>query len=270
MFVTVGGGPIWYVDGGRKSELPVVFIHGFPFSHTMWLPQLEAVGRVYRTIAYDLKGHGSSYVGDGQYMIEGHVSDLMALLDHLKIDRCVGVGLSMGGYILLRAIEKHPDRYLGAVLCDTRSEADSNEGKLKRYANTQLVKSIGIDEFASQFLGPLLSPETVRSRPEIVDAIRRMVQATQPLSIAGTLIALAARTDTTASLASMTIPALILVGEFDVLTPPAASEAMHQRISGSEMFIVPGAGHVSNLENPEFFNEKLLLYLKQVADTIGK
>ncbi len=266
MKVTVNGGSLVCTEAGDPSGLPVLFLHGFPFDQTMWKGQLMAVGRTHRAISYDIRGHGKSDVGDGQYMIEGHVEDLVAMLDHLGVKRTVIVGLSMGGYIALRALEKYPHRFIAAVLCNTRSEADSNEGKQKRYAGATLDKNEGSQAFADGFVGALFSPGSLKSNQKEKDEIRRIIAGTSPLSIAGTLIALAARTDTTASLASIKVPTLIMVGEFDQLTPPAASEAMHERIPGSQLFIVPGAAHMSNLENPEFFNEKLLQFLKKVSD----
>jgi len=265
MYITLNGAPFSYVEKGNHSSLPVVFLHGFPFGHKMWLEQLEAVGRRYRAITYDIRGHGESYVGDGQFTIEGHVDDLFALLDHLNLKKVVIVGLSMGGYITLRALEREPDRFVAAVLCDTRSEADGNEAKLKRFANIALVKKEGSAAFAEKFLQALFAPRSFDTQPEKVELIRGIIAKTSPLSIAGTLLALAARTDTTASLSTIKIPTLILVGELDPITPPAAAEAMHERIPGSELFIVPHAAHMSNLENTEFFNEKLLYFLKRVA-----
>jgi len=256
---------LFSLERGKREGISVVFIHGFPFSHEMWEVQLEAVSRSYHAVAYDVRGHGRSEVGDGQYMIEGHVEDLKELLDQLSLPRCVVVGLSMGGYIALRAREKYPDRFSGIVLCDTRSEADPNEGKLKRYAGAVAVKQHGSAPFAEGFLPGLFAPENLRRCQKEVDLVRKMISATPPLSIAGTLIALAARTDTTASLSSIGIPTLIMVGEFDALTPPAASQAMHERIPGSALHVVPGAGHMSNLENPEFFNETLLQFLKTLS-----
>src|SRR5512135_2423281 len=132
MILYMSNDPFVYVESGPPSAMPVVFIHGFPFSHEMWQPQLEAVGKRHRAIAYDVRGHGGSFAGDGQYTIEGHVDDLLGLLDTLKIKKTVIVGLSMGGYIALRALERNPERFRAAVLCDTRSEADTDEGKLRR------------------------------------------------------------------------------------------------------------------------------------------
>jgi pimeloyl-ACP methyl ester carboxylesterase len=260
----VNGVTLAVTEFGNPSSLPVVFLHGFPFSHRMWKGQLEEVGKEMRTIAYDLRGHGESTVGDGQYTIEGHVDDLIAVLDHLHLTRIVLVGLSMGGYITLRALERHPERIRAAVLCDTRSEADTNEGKIGRAAAIKLVKAKGSAAFASDFVKKVFAPETLRSNHGAVDLIAGIIERTPPLSIAGTLLALAARTDTTDGLQRISVPVLILVGEHDVLTPPAASLAMHRRIPGSEVFIVPGAGHMSPLENAEYFNEKLLAFLRRL------
>jgi 3-oxoadipate enol-lactonase len=104
---------------------------------------------------------------------------------------------------------------------------------------------------------------TFAAKPDVVASIKRVMGRTPPLAIAGTLLALAARTDTTPSLGSISVPTLILVGEHDAVTPPAASRAMHERIPGSHMHVIPAAGHMSNIENPEVFNEQLLAFLKR-------
>ncbi len=265
MFATIHGMPIHYVEQGNPDRMPVIFLHGFPFSSDMWQQQLDVVGKEFRAIAYDIKGHGKSYIGEAQFTIEHHVDDLMGLLDHLKIPKAVIVGLSMGGYVTLRALERHPDRFMGAVLCDTKSEADSDEGKLKRFDAMTAVRKHGSDVFAEGFVKNVFAPETFSTNPQAVSLIKNIIKRTPVLSIAGTLLALASRTDTTSSLSRISIPALILVGEKDVTTPPAQSEAMHKLIPGSELHIIPGAAHMSNLENPEEFNKHLVTFLRRVA-----
>lgn len=264
MDTTINGHRLFYLEAGDPQGLPVVFIHGFPFSHGMWQPQLQALPAGIRAIAYDLYGLGASDPGDGQYTIEGHVDDLIALLDCLSLNKAVLVGLSMGGYIALRALERNPDRVLAAVLCDTRSEADANEVKLRRAAQIKAVKEEGPVAFAEGFLKAVFAPESFERRPEAVAMIRAIVEATPPRSIAGTLLALAARSDTTASLEKIQVPVLILVGEKDQTTPVEAAKAMHARIPGSKLEILPGAGHLSNLENPEAFNRCLWEFLRSV------
>jgi 3-oxoadipate enol-lactonase len=256
-----------HVQQGNDTAMPVVFLHGFPFSHKIWLRQLEVAGKLYRGVAYDLRGHGDSGVGDGQFTIEGHCDDLIALLDHLHIRQAVVVGLSMGGYIALRTMERNPERFLGLVLCDTRSEADANEAKIKRANDAVRAKKEGSQKFADDFVHKVFAHDSFSRVREATDLVHRIIRQTSPLSIAGTLIAMAARTDTTPSLQHIKTPTLILVGEHDTITPPAAAQALQERIPGATLNIVPDAAHMSNLENADFFNEQLLIFLKRVAGT---
>jgi len=252
------------VEQGDARALPVVFIHGFPFSHDMWQSQISAVSRHFRAIAYDVRGLGGSSVGDGQYTIEGHVDDLIGLLDQLAVPKAVIVGLSMGGYIALRALERTPERWSAAVLCNTRSEADTNEGRIGRAAAIRMVKKSGSKAFADDFVRKVFAPASFSRVPDAVDMITGIIARTPPIAIAGTLLALAGRTDTTASLARIGVSTLIMVGEHDNITPPEASRAMHERIPGSTLHIVPEAAHMSPLENPEFVNGHLMDFLRRV------
>ena len=261
----LNGSNLHYVLSGDSAAPPVIFVHGFPFSLEMWQGQIDAVAAEgFRAVAYDVRGHGMSDVGDGQYTIESHVDDLFALLDHLKMPKAVILGLSMGGYIALRALEREPGRFVAAVLCDTKSEADTDEGRMKRAASVRAVKKNGSIPYAADYVKLMFAEETFHTNPAAVELIRQTIARTPPLSIAGTLIALAARTDTTGSLASISVPTLILVGERDSVTPPAASQSMKAKIPGAELHVVPGAAHLSNLENPACFNEKLVTFLKRV------
>lgn len=250
---------------GPSGKLPVVFIHGFPFSQAMWQPQIEALQSTYHLITYDNRGHGQTPAGDGQYLLELFVDDLIGLLDELKIPKAVLCGLSMGGYIALRTVERNPERVHALVLADTRSEADSNEAKVKRAAGVRTIKEKGVPAFAEGFLKSAFAPKTFETQPYTVDLIRKIILSNPPLGVSGTLIALATRTDTTAALSGIKVPTLILVGDQDPITPPAASEAMHKAIAGSELHVIPQAAHMSNLENPQAFNQHLGTFLKKLG-----
>lgn len=263
MKLEVNGHSLYYREQGPADGLPVVFIHGFPFSHRLWDPQLKALPDSYRGVAYDVRGHGKSDVGDGQYSVELFVDDLLGLLDHLAIDQAVVCGLSMGGYIALRALERHPDRFQGLILCDTRSTPDTDQVKVERTTTIRAVKTGGLQPFAEGFVKAVFAPASFTVIPAVVHKIRDIIAATDPLAISGTLLALAARTDTTPALSRITVPTLILVGQHDTLTPPADAEAMHSQLPKAELHIIPGAGHVSNLENRTAFNEHLLAFLER-------
>lgn len=256
------GAAIEFETAGPRDAVPVVFVHGFPFSRAMWKPQVDALKADHYTVAYDVRGHGASAVGDGQYTLELFVDDFVGLLDHLRLKTVVGVGLSMGGYILLRAIERHPGRFRGLVLADTRSEADGNEGRVKRARQAAAIRAGGLAAFADDFLKAVFAGTTLAGNPGVVASIRSVIEATSPLAVAGTLIALAGRTDSTASLYRIAVPTLVLVGREDSVTPPSAAQAIRDKIPGAEMHVIPAAGHLSNLENPGEFNARLAKFLK--------
>ena len=132
MKIRLNGSLINYFERGLPNGLPVVFIHGFPFSHEMWDPQMRTLSNRVRAISFDIRGHGTSDVGDGQFTIELFVDDLIALMDHLVIDRAVLCGLSMGGYIALRAIERHPDRVRALVLCERSGDRVLDRGRARQ------------------------------------------------------------------------------------------------------------------------------------------
>lgn len=261
-FKTPQGIRIAYRDQGPQTAPAVVFLHGFPFNQSMWDAERSLLSKDFRVITYDHRGHGQSDVAGGQYLIELLVDDLIALLDHLKVQKAILCGLSMGGYVTLRAVERNPERVSALVLCDTRAEADSNEAKVKRAAGVRTVKEKGVPAFAEGFLKAIFAPETFSKNPEAVSKIKKAIEANSAEGIAGTLISLAARTDTTAALPNIKVPTLILVGAKDAITPLAASEALHKGIPGSQMEIIPGAAHMSNLENPAAFQKALTTFLK--------
>jgi len=218
-----------------------------------------------RIVTYDLRGHGQSDVGDGQYSIELFVDDLIGLLDYLKISKTILCGFSMGGYIALRAIERNPDRFSALVLCDTMSAADSNEAKIKRANSIKQIKKEGVERYAEGFLKAVFAPQTLDTKPDIINEIRRTILSNSPLGICGALLALAGRTDTTEALSKLKIPTLILVGEHDAVTPPSAAKSMHERISNSKLHVIDNAAHMSNLENPKAFNEHLMRFLAELT-----
>ncbi|MGI0090839.1 MAG: alpha/beta fold hydrolase [Nitrososphaerales archaeon] len=265
MDMTIDGVKTHYLDIGanaRRATTPIVLIHGFPFSHEMWAPQLELLKKEeFRVIAYDIRGHGLSDVGDGQYTMELFVDDLIALLDHLKIPRAVLCGLSMGGYIALRAVERNPERVAALILCDSGPQADSNEVKLKRAANIKSVKTNGVKIFAEGFVKATFAPESFETRRSEIERIRKIIESNSEVGICGTLLALVSRTDTTEVLDLINVPTLIMVGELDKVTPPKLSELMNSKIPTAELHILPKAAHMSNLENAQEFGGHLSKFL---------
>ncbi|MBI3394932.1 MAG: alpha/beta fold hydrolase [Spirochaetia bacterium] len=251
--------------GSSSGASAVVFIHGFPFNSAMWAGQVSAAQAMgLSTLVYDVRGLGRSS-GDGQYTVESHVDDLFGLLDHLNLKNVIGVGLSMGGYILLRALEREPGRFKGAVLCDTKSEGDPNEVRLKRAENIKVVKEKGPAVFADAFIPGVFAPANIASGAPYVEQIRRVIAGQTAAGIAGNLLALASRSDTTGVLSKLSLPVLFLCGELDKTTPPSVMQEMQRLVPGSKMHLIARAAHMSNLENEGDFNARLVEFLKSCA-----
>ncbi len=228
----------------------------------MWEPQMNIMPNNIHAITYDIRGHGGSNTGDGQFTIEIFVDDLIALLNHLLIKKAILCGLSMGGYIALRTFERHPDRVCGLILCDTKSEADTDAAKIKRTVTMKTVKIEGVQTFAEDFVKTIFWEKTFERNPNVISFIKQIICANSPRGICGTLIALASRTDTTPALSSINIPTCIIAGEHDKLTPPSSAQKMHLMIAGSDLHILPDAAHMSNLENTPEFNDALINFLR--------
>lgn len=249
---------------GPADGIPLVLVHGFPFDARMWRLQLDSLAHTARLIAYDIRGFGRSPAGDGQVTMETYVDDLLAVLDAEGVRRAVLCGLSMGGYVILRAAEREPGRVRGLVLCDTKSAADPDGTKLARAATLRRVKEEGTGFLVEEFPSKVLVPSTLEERPEVVEAVREMIAAASGTGICGALLAMAGRTDTTEALADMDVPALVIVGEEDPITPPATGRAMAERLPRAELRVVSGAGHLSNLDNPREFDAALLNFLREL------
>lgn len=220
MKTVLNGSEAFYMEPGNPNGFPIVLIHGFPFSHEMWEPQIAVLQKRFRVVAYDLRGHGESEAGDGQYTLEFFVDDLIALLDFLKIQKAILCGLSIGGYIALRAVERNPERIGALILADTQAKADFNEAKLKHKAAIKSVKTNGVRTYAESFVKAVFAPQSLEERKDIVERIRHIIQSNSSLGICGALLALVSRTDTTEALSAIKVPTMILVGEHDALTPP--------------------------------------------------
>ncbi|TMI27707.1 alpha/beta fold hydrolase [Candidatus Bathyarchaeota archaeon] len=233
-------------------------------SHEMWNPQVEFLKQSFRVVAYDIRGHGQSDVGDGQYTMELFAEDLLGLLDSLRIEKAVLCGLSMGGYIALRTAEKSQERVGGLILCDTKAEADSDEAKLKRATTIRFIKEQGMKPFIKSQIHALLASQTVTKNPATVEMVRRIIQGNSPIGVCGALLAMAGRTDTSAALPNLKVKTLIIVGENDALTPPELSKSMHAKIPNSTLHVLRNAGHLSNLEKTEDFNHHLSDFLSKL------
>lgn len=252
-----------YLDNGIEAENSLIFIHGFPFAKEMWKQQLEALDRSVHGIAYDIRGFGASDAGHGFFSIELFASDLLYFIEELKLKNVILCGLSMGGYIALRAFERSPERFSGLILCDTNAFADKNESRLNRFAVIEKIQQGGKIEFAENNLRQLLCEETFAEAPAVTAFVREMIENTSERTICAAQLAMASRTDTTAVLKEIQVPVLIVRGEHDRLMPIEQAELLKSEIKYSTLAEIPQSGHLPNLEKPEAFNAQLNDFLKK-------
>jgi len=253
-----------YTDEG--NGIPIVFVHAFPFGKAMWEPQVKDLSKQFRVIAADLRGHGESDAGYppggcGRYTMEQFADDLKGLLDHLSLPQAVMAGLSMGGYILFAFYRKYAERVRALILADTRAQADTQEGKAGRIAMAQLLYKEGAPAIADAMMPKLLSPAALQGRLDLVQRVRDIITGNQLSGIAGDLMAMRDRPDSVALLKQITCPTLVIVGEQDIGTPPSDARLMADNIPGARLEIIPGAGHMSNLEQPDAFNRAIRSFL---------
>jgi 3-oxoadipate enol-lactonase len=253
-----------YTDTGLGR--PVVLIHGYPFNRSLWNEQVAALSSSYRVIVPDLRGFGETDASEGPATMNRMALDVAQLLDHLDVSQVAVGGLSMGGYVALAFYKQFPARVRALILADTRAQADTEEAKRTRAQQAEKALAEGMAGMADAMLPKLLTPETVSKRPEIVKRVRDMMLKTKPEGAAAALQGMAERDDQTPLLPNISVPALILVGAEDALTPVADSEKMQQSIPGSRLVVLENAGHVSNLERTEQFNDALLSFLRESLD----
>jgi 3-oxoadipate enol-lactonase len=250
-----------YTDTGDGR--PVVLIHGYPFNRSLWTEQIPALSDTYRVITPDLRGFGDSDASQEISTMDRLAADVAALMDHLEVPRATICGLSMGGYVALAFYKQFASRVRGLVLADTRATPDTEEAKQTREQQAEKALSEGMAGIADAMLPKLLTPETVSKRPEIVKFVRDMMLKTKPEGAAAALRGMAQRDDQTELLAKISVPTLIIVGAEDAITPVADSEKMHHAIAGSRLVVLDHAGHVSNVERTQQFNDELLHFLSQ-------
>ncbi|WP_166242368.1 alpha/beta fold hydrolase [Paenibacillus turpanensis] len=246
----------------KGSGYPVVLIHGFPFSHTMWEPQIEMLSKDYDVIAPDLPGFGGSPVVNPITIAE--MADQVAeLLSSLEIRKCIIVGFSMGGYVSFELLQRHSELAGGLVLADTKAGNDTEEGKAGRRKLAEAVIANGSGAASEAMLGKLLAPNASTVKPELVQQVDRMIREASPEAIAAASLAMAERADMTSSLGDIRIPVLVLVGSEDGITPPDGAKQMASAISEASVKVIDQAGHLANLEQPQAFTEALLEWLKK-------
>jgi 3-oxoadipate enol-lactonase len=260
--IRVNGVRIAYEDSAGDG-VPVVFIHAFPLNSRMWLSQVRALAPR-RTVVLDLMGFGESDAPDdpSAYSVDGFASQVVAVIEAVVTGPVALCGLSLGGYVSFALLRSAPQLVAALVLADTRAEPDTVETRAKRARQQVEVRARGPEPLMDELTSTLPSQTTIRDKPGVIRHIRELMD-NPPAGIVGALEALKTRPDSTPILRKITVPTLVIAGEDDAITPVDSARGMSESIPTSELAVIPGAGHLSNLEAPEAFNRALEEFLSR-------
>lgn len=264
----IGSRTIAYLDSapGDTTLRCYVLLHAFPIGASLWEPQMRSIPAGWRLITPDLRGFGGSTELDSlsALSISDYAADVIDLLDELGIARAVIGGASMGGYVALAILQAAPDRVDGLILANTRAGADSPEGRANRRAMLALVDREGPSGVARDMMPKLLGKTTRDTNPSLEATIRRLIKQQSPVGIRSAIHRMMHRPDSTALLAAVNVPTLVITGEEDELIPVSESRAIATAVKGARLLIIPRAGHLANIEQPEAFNHALAAFLTKL------
>ena len=250
------------VLGGGPSA---VLLHPFPVHHEFWLPAAQSLLTRYRLILPDLRGHGESSLGEGPATMAKHADDIARVMDAEGVGRATFVGVSIGGYALFEFLRRFRDRVSVLILCNTKAEADSPEARNERLKSAAEVMERGTDPFFESMVPKLLGNTTCNTRPDLVEGALRMMLKMSAEDVAMVQRGMAERPDSVATLKTISVPTLIVTGEEDLFAGASEAELMRQNIAGSEVKIIPKAGHYAAWERPKEVGDVLRGFFDSVS-----
>ncbi len=263
MKIMVNGSEVNYEFQG-PSEAPVILLsHALATNLTLWEPQMNVLSRGFRVLRYDTLGHGGTAAPRGPYTLDQLAGQAGGLLDTLGIERVHFLGISMGGMIGQTLALARPQLLRSLILCDSSSRIPAEAQPLWK-ERIKIAESEGMEPLIEPTIGRWFTPPFRQTRPEIIERVRGWIRATMTIGYAASCRAIAAL-DLTERIAAIQVPTLIVVGEEDQGTPVAMSRAMHERIAGSVLAIIPSASHLSNMEQPDEFNRSVSSFLDGIV-----
>ncbi|MEW6298000.1 MAG: alpha/beta fold hydrolase [Thermodesulfobacteriota bacterium] len=259
------GGAVSLAYDIQGSGPLIVFLHGIGGNRTNWQEQLDHFGARFCAVSWDARGYGASDDPPHPLAFGDYADDLLRLLDHLRAERAHLVGLSMGGMIIQDFSGRHPERVATLALVDTSSgfggvpEAVRQDFLARRLE--PLERGLTPADIAPSVVEVLVAKG---ASPAVRERLRASLAALRPGPYKQALRAIVT-TDFRAVLPRVAVPTIVIVGEEDVVTPPSASEFLAKNIAGATLVKIPGAGHLTNIEQPGAFNAALGAFLDRHA-----
>ena len=248
----------------------VVLLHAFPLDKRLWDDVVDAVADAgWDVVVPDLRGFGESAYGedgpDDEPVLSWMARDVLGILDRIGVNSAVIVGLSLGGYVAMELVRQDASRIAGLALIDTKASADTDEARANRLRVADQVLDAGSTvALARAMLPGLLGATTHEERPEVVERVRGWIEEADPAGVAWAQRAMAARPESFADLASLSVPALVLWGAEDTLSPRGEQELMVEALRDARAVEIPGCGHLTAVEDPAAVVAALVPFLDDV------
>jgi pimeloyl-ACP methyl ester carboxylesterase len=265
-FITVNSANLYYEDEGHGAET-IVFSHSMLFNLRMFDDQVEALKSSYRCVRFDFRGQGKSEVTEGGYNLDNLANDTAELIEKLECIPCHFVGFSMGGMVGMRIAARRPDLIRSLILIDTSSEPDSPIHRLRNRALLWTARNLGLRPVASRVIKMFFGQNALRDpgRQHIRKTWKMHFLSNDRTGISKAVQGVISRNGITSELVNIRCPALILWGEEDRLTDKKKAEMMQVHIDNSTLKIIPGAGHMSTVEEPAFINKAIIDFLRAIG-----
>ncbi|WP_104500739.1 3-oxoadipate enol-lactonase [Acinetobacter indicus] len=247
-----------YQTFGDAAKPALVFSNSLGTNFKMWQPQIDHFQQNFFVICYDTRGHGASSAPQGPYTLDQLGQDVVNLLDHLNIEKAAFCGISMGGLTGQWLAINKPERFSHVVVCNTAAKIGQEQAWNERAA---LVREQGLAPIASTAAGRWFTEPFIQSNAATVATLSNDLGAGSPEGYASCCEALA-KADVREQLKDIQVPVLIVAGQQDPVTTVADGEFMQQRIANAELFEI-NASHISNIEQPEAFNQAVQAFIQR-------
>ncbi|HEY5137041.1 MAG TPA: alpha/beta hydrolase [Candidatus Nanopelagicales bacterium] len=248
----------------------VVLLHAFPFDRHVWDGVIDVLAEAdWDVVVPDLRGFGESSYGedgpDDEPALSWMARDVLGILDRMGVSAAVFAGISMGGYVAMEIVRQDPARVAGIALVDTKATADSDEARANRLKVAEQVLASGSTDALSRAMVPtLLGASSLEERPDVVALVTGWIAAADPQAVAWAQRAMAARPDSLADLGSLAVPALVVWGIEDGMSPRAEQDLMVEALRDARLVVVTESGHLSTVEAPEQVADALVTFLADV------
>lgn len=249
------------------SKPVFVLLHAFPVNSSMYDDVRPALNDVCELVTPDFAGFGTATLPDAEPSLDVYAADVVAFLDDRGVEQAVVGGTSMGGYVAMAVARRNPERISALVLADTKATADTADARANRLGVADQVIAAGsTDALARAMLPNLLGATTHASRPDVVERVRGWIESADSRAVAWAQRAMAARPDSLDDLATFAGPSLVLWGEEDAISSRAEQAFMRSELVDGHYITLPGAGHLSAVEDPAAFVAALTPFLTRLGN----